>query len=194
MRGVRRKVAERRHAAGRWMEDGSLGGVDVPDSAAERVVEANGSAYRALLDDPAGVAGGLPEVPEERWRSWLLGGEAAEPSSTANPLAAGAHRAGRRWERVEPGAGPVVVRAERSSSVASRAGAPRRMSSPPVPARRRWRALVLVVLGVVALGVGLSLAGWHAQPAAWRPPVRVRSAVAGLAASRPSAVAVDEEV
>lgn len=197
MRRLRRQESERRHAAGRWMDEGSpeadRGGV--PDSAAAQVVAANGSAYRALLGDAAGVDGGLPDVPEERWRSWLLGGTTGtDLPESRHSLPQGAHRAGRRWACVEPEAGPVVVRAERSSSVASRSVVLGPRASQPVQARRHRRALVMAAIGVVALGVGLSLAGWHAQAAAWQSPARVRSVSAGRAVGRASATAVEEEV
>lgn len=197
MRRPDRRELEWRHAAGRWMADGSSGTEIEPlaGSAPSRVVAANGSAYRALLERESSFEREPAEAPEERWRAWLLGGVgSAEAAGAAPSRSTGAHRAGRRWERVETDVGPLVVRAERSSVAAARS---RTTSSPPAsvaPTGRVRRGLVLVVLGVVALGVGLSFAGWHAQPAAWQSPARVRSVVATGTARRPSAAVFDEEV
>jgi hypothetical protein len=199
MSRIRRQSAAGRHAAGRWMEAGAIASTPDEDaSVAGHVVSANGVAYRALLEvdgqRPRAGDASQAEVPEERWRRWLVDGVRPDDRPQAPLALAGAHRLGRRWERPEDTAGPLLVRAERSSLVASRLAGQLGRPASASTARHVRRSVLMAVVAAVVLGIGLSAAGWRAQSASLGVRGRVASVVSTRQGRLSSAVMVEGEV
>jgi len=196
---IRRQSPAGRHVAGRWMEAGALASPPDEDaSVAGHVVSANGVAYRALLEvdgqRPRAGDASQAEVPEERWRRWLVDGVRPDDRPQAPLALAGAHRLGRRWERPEDTAGPLLVRAERSSLVASRLAGQLGRPASASTARHVRRSVLMAVVAAVVLGIGLSAAGWRAQSASLGVRGRVASVVSTRQGRLSSAVMVEGEV